>query len=98
MRIYLTEPHLFAKHAGKFVTLVPESPGHFGMHSVIRTETGDYKRIKTDSLDVEFEDSDVIEELHNNIRLREVALEDNLIEVGDYHNDDNNYLNYISSY
>lgn len=98
MRIYISEPNLFAKHAHKFVTLVPDSPGHQEEYSVIRNQIGDYKRVKTNTLDFEFQEPELLQELVGNTRLREVALEDGLIEVGDYHYADDSYLNYISSY
>jgi len=94
MRVFLSHPDLFAKHLHQIVTLVPNSPGHFGDYSVIRNQNGDYKRIKTDSLSFELTEAEIIGELLSNSSLREVAFEDNLIEVGDYHQDDVSYLNY----
>lgn len=98
MRIYISEPNLFAKHADKFVTLVLDPSGHQGEYSVIRNQTGDYKRVKTNTLDFEFQEPELLQELVGNTRLREVALEDGLIEVGDYHYADDSYLNYVGSY
>lgn len=98
MRIYIKNPEFFVKHSNKLVTLVPASPGHFGKFSVIRNQDGDYKRVKTDSLSFQLTEAEIIGELLNNTLLREVAFEDNLIEVGDYHQDDTGYLNYILSW
>lgn len=98
MRIYIKNPEFFVKHSHKLATLVPGSPGHFGKFSVIRNQDGDYKRVKTDSLSFELTEAEIIGELLSNSLLRQVALEDNLIEVGDYHQDDTGYLNYILSW
>lgn len=98
MRIYIVHPQLFVKHSDKVVTLVPDSPGHFGNFSVIRNQDGDYKRVKTNTLDYKLTYEQLVGELHSNIGLREIALEDDLIEVGDYHQDDGSYLNYTLSF
>jgi hypothetical protein len=98
MRIYIKHPEFFVKHSHNLVTLVPDSPGHFGKFSVIRNQSGDYKRVKTDSITYEVTEAELLGELLNNTLLREVALEDNLIEVGDYHQDDTGYLNYTLSW
>lgn len=98
MRIYIKHPEFFVKHSHNLVTLVPDSPGHSGKFSVIRNQSGDYKRVKTDSLTYEVTEAELLAELLNNTLLREVALEDNLIEVGDYHQDDTGYLNYTLSW
>ena len=98
MRIYIKHPEFFVKHSHNLVTLVPDSPGHSGKFSVIRNQSGDYKRVKTDSITYEVTEAELLAELLNNTLLREVALEDNLIEVGDYHQDDTGYLNYTLSW
>ena len=98
MRIYIVHPQMFVRHADKIVTLVPKSLGHFGDYSVIRDQNGDYKRVKSHTLNSKLTYDQLVGELHSNIALREIALEDDLIEVGDYHQDDSGYLNYTLSF
>jgi len=65
--------------------------------SLVRDQYGDYKTVKESSLKgITIEE--LKEELMRNTVLREAAVSEDLIEVGDYHNDDKNYMSYMSSY
>jgi len=93
MRIYINNPESFAYNGGKVVIKL----NTVNYNSLIRDHLGDYKTVKESSLTGITLD-ELKEELMSNAILREAAVSDNLIEVGDYHNDDNNYMSYMSSY
>lgn len=94
MRIYITKPKLFAKHADKFVALSIEVENATTKQIIVRDQKGDIKAVNTGFLDTYYEEEDLMQELLNNTMLREVAIEQELIEVSDYHYNDNEYLNY----
>jgi hypothetical protein len=94
MRIYIVNPDMFAKHANKFVLLSIELDQATTKQIVIRDQSGDVQSVSIDTLDIEYEQDELVQELLDNMHLREVALEDGLIEVGDYNHSDTDYLNY----
>lgn len=93
MRIYINKPESFAYNKGKVVIKL-NTVNH---KSLIRDHLGDYKTVK-ESLLKGITLDELKKELMSNATLRDAALVDELIEVGDYHNDDNNYMSYMSSY
>jgi hypothetical protein len=93
MRIHINNPEAFAYNGGKVVIKL-NTVNH---RSLVRDHLGDYKTVKESSLKGITLD-ELKEELMSDATLRDVALSDELIEVGDYHNDDNSYMNYMSSY
>lgn len=98
MRIYIVNPDMFAKHANKFVLLSIELDKVTTQQIIIRDQSGDAQSVKIDTLDVDYTQEDLIQELLDNRRLRDVALEDGLIEVGDYNHSDNDYLKYLTTH
>jgi len=93
MRIHINNPERFAYNGTKVVIKL-NTVNH---KSLVRDHLGDYKTVKESSLKgITLEE--LKEELMRNTVLREAAVSDDLIEVGDYHNDDNNYMRYMSSY
>ena len=93
MRIHINKPEAFAYNGGKVVIKL----NTVNYKCLIRDHLGDYKTVKESSLK-EITLDELKEELMSNAILREAALSDDLIEVGDYHNDDKNYMSYMSSY
>lgn len=98
MRIYIIKPEMFAKYMNKFVTLFVDLDDITNDQVIIRDQKGDIRRVKQESLITNYNQEDLIKELLNNIEFREVAIEDELIEVGDYHHNDHDYLNYSTSF
>jgi len=93
MRIHVTKPEVFA-YNGTNVVIKLNTVNH---KSLVRDQYGDYKTVKESSLKgITIEE--LKEELMRNTVLREAAVSEDLIEVGDYHNDDKNYMSYMSSY
>ena len=79
MRIYINNPESFAYNGGKVVIKL----NTVNYNSLIRDHLGDYKTVKESSLTGITLD-ELKEELMSNAILREAAVSDNLIEVGDY--------------
>lgn len=98
MRIYIVNPDMFAKHANKFVLLSIELDKATMQQIIIRDQSGDTQSVKIDTLDVDYTQEDLVQELLDNRRLRDVALEDGLIEVGDYNHTDIDYLKYLTTH
>ena len=93
MRIHIKKPEVFA-YKGTNVVIKLNTVNH---KSLVRDHYGDYKTVKESSLKgITLEE--LKEELMRNTVLREAAVSDDLIEVGDYHNDDSSYMSYMSSY
>jgi len=93
MRIYIKEPGRFAKYKGEIVLT------HFQdtNNTIIRDQYGDVLRVKNDKL-YGLTIEELSEGLKNDDSLRETAAIEEYITVGDYNNDDLNYMNYATSY
>lgn len=93
MRIYIKEPGRFAKYKGKIVLTQFQDTDN----TIIRDQYGDVLRVKNDKLHG-LTIEELSEELKNDDSLREIAAIEEYITVGDYNNDDLNYINYAASY
>jgi hypothetical protein len=93
MRIYIKSPGKFAKYKGKVVLTHHQD----NEHSIIRDETDDVHRVKTNTLDG-LSIIELNEALDTNISLREVAEAEDFITIGEPKYDDVSYFKYISSH
>ena len=89
MRIHITHPDYFARLGTKIV-LVFDNPA--GPDKVlIRRDNGDFDTVLSEKLE-EVELGELTQTLMSNITLREMAQNEGLIDIGDVHTDDGNYV------
>lgn len=90
MRVYINKPEYFAR-LGTKVVLVFDHGNH---KALIRRDNGDYDSVKTERLE-SIDVKELTQELLRNVSLREIAQNEGLIDIGDVHTDDANYLSMI---
>ena len=93
MRIYVKNPGRFAKYKGEIVLT------HFqdNNNTIIRDNDGDIQRVRNKKLEG-LSIIELNEALETDTSLREVAVMEDYIVVGDHNNDDIAYMKYVSSY
>lgn len=93
MRIYVKNPGRFAKYKGEIVLT------HFqdNNNTIIRDNDGDIQRVRNEKLEG-LSIIELNEALETDTSLREVAVMEDYIVVGDHNNDDIAYMKYVSSY
>ena len=93
MRIYVKNPGRFAKYKGEIVLT------HFqdNNNTIIRDNDGDIQRVRNEKLEG-LRIIELNEALETDTSLREVAVMEDYIVVGDHNNDDIAYMKYVSSY
>ncbi len=90
MRVYINKPEYFARLGTKVVLVFD----HGNQKSLIRRENGDFDSVKAEKLE-SIDVKELTQELLRNVSLREIAQTEGLIDIGDVHTDDVNYLSMI---
>jgi hypothetical protein len=94
MRVYINNPERFSLLNNKIVIVMIDSESD---KTVIRKQDGDFHSVNSDKL--EFAGLDIIsDQLMNNSTLLDAALEEGLVDVGDYNYADTSYLNYTKTH
>ncbi len=90
MRVYINKPEYFARLGTKVVLVFD----HGNQKSLIRRENGDFDSVRVERLE-SIDVKELTQELLRNVSLREIAQTEGLIDIGDVHTDDANYLSMI---
>lgn len=98
MRIYINKPQCFKIHRNKYVVVLNTHQDDNNDKTIICHSNGEFESVQTEKLNNSYEKTHLINHLYHNTSLREISLEEGLIEVGDHNTDDLNYLNYTRSY